>query len=121
MFAPAALAIVLDQVEQERRTTASSIANLCFNALGYLPTPLIYTQVQTSYSDPQRGNQVAMAVTLSSNGVSTSKLIIKPGSLLPVPRPSTFPQEEVLRRLMGRIVSNGLDARASLHQGAIHP
>ena len=76
MFTPAALAIMLDQVEQERRTTASSIANLCFNALGYLPAPLIYTQVQTSYSDPQLGNQVAMAVILYSNGVSFLFLVL---------------------------------------------
>ena len=70
MFTPAALAIMLDQVEAERRTTASSIANMTFNILGYLPAPLIYTQVANSFDDEKKGNQVAMAVICYSNILS---------------------------------------------------
>ena len=38
--------------------------------LGYLPAPLIYTQIKDSYSDEVKGNQVAMAVILYSNAAS---------------------------------------------------
>ena len=69
-FTPAALGIMLDQVEAERRTTASSLANLSFNVLGYLPAPLIYTQIKNAYTDEVKGNQVAMAVILYSNAAS---------------------------------------------------
>ena len=57
-------------MEPERRTTASSLANLSFNVLGYLPAPLIYTQIKNAYSDEVKGNQVAMAVILYSNAAS---------------------------------------------------
>ena len=55
----------------ERRTTASSLANLAFNVLGYLPAPLIYTQIKDAYGDDElKGNQIAMAVILYSNAAS---------------------------------------------------
>ena len=57
-------------MEPERRTTASSLANLSFNVLGYLPAPLIYTQIKNAYTDEVKGNQIAMAVILYSNAAS---------------------------------------------------
>ena len=78
MFTPASLAIMLDQVEPERRTTASSIANLSFNCLGYLPAPVIYTQILSAYGgeEDRTGQSVAMAVILYSNGIGFICLVL---------------------------------------------
>ena len=34
--------IMLNTVDQELKTTANSLANLCYNLMGYLPSPFVY-------------------------------------------------------------------------------
>ena len=39
---PALTAIMLDVVDNEMKTKANSIANLCYNMFGYFPAPALY-------------------------------------------------------------------------------
>jgi len=39
---PALTAIMLDVVDNEMKTKANSIANLCYNMFGYFPAPAFY-------------------------------------------------------------------------------
>lgn len=45
MVMPAATGIMLNQVPQNLRTVANSVANLTYNLLGYVPAPYIYGYV----------------------------------------------------------------------------
>ena len=59
------VAIMLNSIEKERRTTANSMATLSYNLLGYLPAPFIYGAVCDLFKDdPALGNRAAISVIL---------------------------------------------------------
>ena len=44
---------MLNAVEEEKRTAANSIANLCYNLLGYLPAPSFYGFISSIVDNPE--------------------------------------------------------------------
>jgi len=57
--------IMLSSVPAERRTTANSIATLCYNLFGYLPAPFVYGLFSDIFpDDPAASHRVAISVIL---------------------------------------------------------
>lgn len=71
---PQVTGIMLNTVEEKKRTSANSIASLCYNLMGYLPAPSFYGMVSAITNNPV--SRVPMACLLYSTLVSISMLII---------------------------------------------
>jgi sugar phosphate permease len=48
---PPVTGIMLNSVPEQKRTSANSIANLCYNLFGYLPAPSFYGMVSSIVGD----------------------------------------------------------------------
>lgn len=59
---PQVTGIMLNSVEESKRTPANSVANLCYNLLGYLPAPSFYGMVSSIANNPK--SRVPMACLL---------------------------------------------------------
>ena len=56
---------MLAAVRAERRTTANSIATLCYNLFGYLPAPFVYGLFSDIFPDDEKNShRVALGVIL---------------------------------------------------------
>jgi MFS transporter, Spinster family, sphingosine-1-phosphate transporter len=61
---PSVTGIMISSVGDYQKAQANSVANACYNGLGYLPAPLIYGMISTFMKDPT--SKVPMAVLLYS-------------------------------------------------------
>ena len=61
---PPVTGIMLNSVEQTKRTSANSVANFCYNLLGYLPAPTFYGLVSSIVDDNE--SRLPMACLLYS-------------------------------------------------------
>jgi sugar phosphate permease len=50
---PQVTGIMLNSVEESKRTPANSVANLCYNLFGYLPAPSLYGMVSSIVDNPK--------------------------------------------------------------------
>jgi len=57
---PTLTGVMLNSVEESRRTTANSIATLSYNLFGFLPAPCIYGYISTLGSNEMRSSRWAM-------------------------------------------------------------
>lgn len=70
---PSVTGIMLNSVEERKRTAANSVANLCYNLLGYAPAPSFYGLVSSLVND--EASTVPMACLLYSTLISVSLLL----------------------------------------------
>lgn len=61
---PIVTGIILISVKPNERTIANSIANLCYNLLGYLPSPFLYGFAVTVTGIPRFGMGLIMFTTI---------------------------------------------------------
>ena len=69
---PPVTGIMLNTVQESKRTSANSIANLCYNLLGYLPAPSFYGMVSSIVDRPE--STIPMGFLLYSTLFSISFL-----------------------------------------------
>ena len=70
---PQVTGIMLNTVDDSKRTAANSVATLCYNLLGYLPAPSFYGMVSAIANNPV--SRVPMGALLYSTLISISLLI----------------------------------------------
>ena len=76
MLAPL-VGIMLNQVKATRRTTANSLATMCYNLLGFLPAPFIFGLVADMNKDnPEMSMRYALGVVTYWSCVSLIFLMI---------------------------------------------
>jgi len=64
---PTLTGIMLNSVEESKKTTASSIATLGYNLFGYLPAPVIYGFISSRGSDIVLSSRYALGAILSTS------------------------------------------------------
>lgn len=67
--------IMLNSVDQSRRSTANSLATLGYNLFGFLPAPFIYGTVSTLGSNEAYSSRWALGCIMSATIVTTILLI----------------------------------------------
>lgn len=76
---PPVTGIMINSVDDYQKSSANSIANLCYNLFGYLPAPSIYGMISaaTKIETPSGGNKSrwSMGVLLYSTIVTVSLLV----------------------------------------------
>lgn len=70
---PQVTGIMLNTVEEKKRTSANSVASVCYNLIGYLPAPSFYGMVSAIANNPN--SRVPLACLLYSTLISISLLI----------------------------------------------
>ena len=58
---PSMTGMMLNTVDQQLKTTANSIANICYNILGFLPAPIVFGLI--SDMGPRTGGNKKAAMT----------------------------------------------------------
>ena len=71
---PQVTGIMLNTVEESKRTSANSIATLCYNLLGFLPAPSFYGMVSAITNNEE--SRIPMGCLLYSNLISIGFLIV---------------------------------------------
>jgi hypothetical protein len=71
---PQVTGIMLNSVDENKRTSANSVATLCYNLFGYLPAPSFYGMVSAIIGNP--ASRIPMGALLYSTFISISFLII---------------------------------------------
>jgi MFS family permease len=73
---PTMTGIMLNSVKQNQRTTANSVATLCYNLFGFLPAPFIYGFVSTLGDNVKRSNRYALACIMFTSIITGLFLIL---------------------------------------------
>lgn len=60
LILPTLTGVMLNSVDESRRTTANSIATLSYNLFGFLPAPCIYGYISTFGSNEMRSSRWAL-------------------------------------------------------------
>jgi len=89
---PPVTGIMLNSVQENKRTSANSIANLCYNLFGYLPAPSFYGMVSSMTSS--QSSRIPMGCLLYSTIFSMSFMLYGIFTKLSKPPPSS-PQQSI--------------------------
>ena len=71
---PTITGIMLNSVPEHLRTSANSVAQVCYNSLGYLPAPIFYGFVAKLVGDPH--SKVPFIALLSTSLVTITMLVL---------------------------------------------
>lgn len=73
---PTLTGIMLNSVNEERRTTANSVATLWYNLFGYLPAPFVYGFVSTLGTDEIHSSRWAMGCLMYASVITFILLLL---------------------------------------------
>ena len=75
MILPAIMGVMLNTIDENLKTTANSITNLCMNLFGFLPSPFVYGLI-SDVGDVTGGNKrTAMKVNMTLPAVFSMLIV----------------------------------------------